>query len=53
MKFDKGIAKKYRQSIESAFETILEKGNDDHKRVMKAIVDSKITAAKHPIFSQL
>ena len=49
MKFDKGIAKKYRQSIESAFETILEKGNDDHKRVMKAIIDSKITICVHPV----
>lgn len=49
MKFDTGIAKKYRQSIESAFLTILEKGNDEHKRVMNAIIDSKITICVHPV----
>ena len=49
MKFDKGIAKKYRKSIESAFDTILEKGNDEHRRVMKAIIDSKITICVHPV----
>ncbi len=49
MKFDKGIAKKYRQSIDNAFDTILEKGNDEHRRVMQAIINSKITICVHPV----
>jgi len=34
MKFDKGIDRKYRQSVEDAFQTILDKGNDDHRMVL-------------------
>ncbi|MBX7172595.1 MAG: hypothetical protein K1X72_16625 [Pyrinomonadaceae bacterium] len=49
MKFDKGIAKKYRKSIEDAFQTILDKGNDSHKRVMKLIIDSKMTICCFPV----
>ncbi|CAN5302702.1 hypothetical protein BH10ACI1_BH10ACI1_02900 [soil metagenome] len=49
MKFDNGISKKYRQSVEEAFQTILEKGNDEHRRVMKAIIDSDITICVHPV----
>jgi len=49
MKFDEGIAKKYRQSIEDAFETILEKGNARHRRTMKLILDSKMIVCVHPV----
>lgn len=49
MKFDKGIAKKYRQSIEIAFATILEKGNDEHRRVMGGIMDSKMEVYVLPV----
>ena len=49
MKFDKGIAKKYRQSIKDAFNTILEKGNADHRRVMQAIIDSKMAIYVLPV----
>lgn len=49
MKFDKGIEKKYRKSIEDAFDTILVKGNAEHRRVMKAIIDSDITICVHPV----
>lgn len=49
MKFDKGIAKKYRQSIEDAFQTILEKGNEKHRRTMKMIVDSEMLVCVHPV----
>lgn len=49
MKFDKGIAKKYRQSVEDAFETILEKGNERHRRVMSAILDSKMLVRVLPV----
>lgn len=48
MKFDKGIAKKYRQSIDDAMETILEKGNQNHQIVMQAILDSNIVICVHP-----
>ena len=36
----KSIANKYRQSIDDAFATILDKGDEQHKRVMNAIIDS-------------
>ena len=49
MKFDKGIDKKYRQSIEAAFETIMEKGNARHRRTMKLILDSKMIVCVHPV----
>lgn len=49
MKFDKGIAKKYRKSIEDAFDTILNKGNRDHQRVMKLILDSKMIICCFPV----
>ncbi len=49
MKFDKGIAKKYRKSIEDAFETILDKGNERHRRTMKMILDSEMMVCVHPV----
>jgi hypothetical protein len=49
MKFDKGIAKKYRKSIEDAFATILEKGNEKHQRTMKLILDSEMLVCVHPV----
>ena len=49
MKFDKGIARKYRQSIEDAFQTILDKGNADHRRVVNLILDSKMTICVFPV----
>jgi hypothetical protein len=49
MKFDKGIAKKYRQSIERAFETIVAKGNDDHRDVAGHILDSKMLVRVLPV----
>jgi hypothetical protein len=49
MKFDKGIAKKYRQSIDDAFQTILDKGNDEHRRVMKLILDSRMIICVFPV----
>lgn len=49
MKFDKGIAKKYRQSIDEAFETILDKGNNDHRQVVNLILDSKMTICCFPV----
>lgn len=49
MKFDKGIAKKYRKSIEDAFETILEKGNARHRRTLELIFDSEMLVCVHPV----
>jgi hypothetical protein len=42
MKFENGIDKKYRRSIDDAFATILENGNEQHRRVMNAIIDSEM-----------
>ena len=42
MRFDNGIASKYRESIDAAFATILDKGDHQHKRVMRAILDSEM-----------
>lgn len=49
MKFEKGIAKKYRKSVEDAFDTIMARGNDDHKKVMGAILDSKMLVQVQPV----
>jgi hypothetical protein len=49
MKFDNGIARKYRRSIEDAFETILEKGNAKHRRTAKLILDSEMLIGCAPV----
>jgi len=49
MKFDKGIAKKYRKSIDEAMETILEKGNRFHQSVIRTILDSEVLICVHPV----
>ena len=49
MKFDRGIDKKYRQSVEDAFATIIEKGNDFHRHMMKEIVESKMLIRVTPV----
>ena len=49
MKFDRGIAKKYRQSVEDAFATILEKGNDFHRHMMNEILESKMLVRVRPV----
>ena len=48
MIFKQGIAKKYRQSIEDAFQTILDKGNEKHRRTAKLILDSGMIFDVHP-----
>lgn len=48
MKFKPGIAKKYRQSVEDAFQTILEKGNERHRRTIKLILESAMVIDVHP-----
>ncbi|NOT48206.1 MAG: hypothetical protein HOP17_10725 [Acidobacteria bacterium] len=49
MKFDKGIAKKYRKSVEDAFDTILEHGTDLQKHIANHIVKSKMLVRVGPV----
>jgi len=49
MKFDKGIEKKYRKSVEDAFAAIIEHGNDEHRRVMEAILESDLLIRVQPV----
>ena len=49
MRFEHGIDKKYRRSIEAAFDAILEKGNDDHREVANMILDSKMRVRVGPV----
>ena len=49
MRFDRGIDKKYRQSVEDAFATIIEKGDDFHRYMMNEIVESKMLVRVKPV----
>jgi hypothetical protein len=49
MKFEKGIAKKYRKSVEAAFDTILDKGNDLQKEIATHILKSKMLVRVKPV----
>jgi hypothetical protein len=49
MKFDKGIAKKYRQSIEDAFDTIINKGNKFQRFMMESIAKSEMIVCVFPV----
>lgn len=49
MKFDNGIAKKYRRSVEDAFDVILAHGNDLQKEIATHIVESKMLLRVKPV----
>ncbi|HLA95487.1 MAG TPA: hypothetical protein VK612_07185 [Pyrinomonadaceae bacterium] len=49
MKFDKGIEKKYRKSVEDAFDTILEKGNTLQKKIAGEILKSNMLVRVKPV----
>jgi hypothetical protein len=49
MKFERGIDKKYRKSIEQAFDVMLEKGNDSHREVAELILASKMRIRVGPV----
>lgn len=49
MRFEKGIDKKYRKSVEDAFAAIIEKGNDEHREVMTAIMRSDLLIRVKPV----
>ncbi|HYJ92703.1 MAG TPA: hypothetical protein VEV84_15440 [Pyrinomonadaceae bacterium] len=49
MKFDNGIGRKYRKSIEEALQSIMQQGNDEHRRVTDLILDSKMLIQVKPV----
>lgn len=49
MKFDQGIDKKYRRSVEDAFAAIIEKGNDFHRLMMDEIIGSEMLIRVQPV----
>jgi hypothetical protein len=49
MRFDNAVARKYRRSIEDAFETILDNGNEFHRRMIKNIVESEMLIQVFPV----
>jgi hypothetical protein len=49
MKFENGIARKYRHSIEAAFDVMLEKGNDSHREIAELMLESKMLIRVGPV----
>jgi hypothetical protein len=49
MRFDAGIAKEYRRSVEDAFDTIMEHGNDIHRMIAKHILKSDMLVQVKPV----
>jgi len=49
MKFDKGIDKEYRQSVEDAFAAIIANGNDFHRHMLNEIIESKMLVRVQPV----
>src|SRR5690349_2304781 len=49
MRFDSGIADKYRKSVDGALATIMAMGNEDHKRVTGAILESNMLVQVQPV----
>jgi hypothetical protein len=52
MKFERGIDERYRRSVEDAFATIVDRGNDFHRMMMHEIVESQMVVRVRPV-SQL
>lgn len=49
MKFENGIARKHRTSIENALAAIVEQGNDDHRMVTDLILNSRMLVQVKPV----
>ena len=49
MKFETGIDKRYRKSVEDAFATIIAKGNEEHREVMTEIMESDMLIRVKPV----
>ena len=49
MKFDKGIDERYRKSVDDAFDTILDKGNEFHRHMVTQILRSDMLVRVQPV----
>lgn len=49
MKFDRGIDRKYRRSVEDAFDAIIEHGNDLHRHIVRHILESEMLVRVQPV----
>lgn len=49
MRFDEGIERRYRKSVEDAFDAILDKGNDLHKEIANLILESEMLVRVRPV----
>ena len=49
MKFDLGIEKKYRRSVEDALDTIIASGTDEQRRIATLILDSEMEIRVKPV----
>ncbi len=49
MKFDKGVEKRFRQSIDDAISVILERGNELHREIIGVLVDSDMLIRVEPV----
>ena len=49
MRFDEGIAVKYRKSVDDALETIFSVGNEFHKRLADRILSSEMLVRVLPV----
>ncbi|MEO5859372.1 MAG: hypothetical protein ABIR33_10530, partial [Pyrinomonadaceae bacterium] len=49
MKFDNGIGRKYRKSVEDAFDAIMEHGSEMHRMIAKLILKSDMLVRVQPV----
>ena len=49
MKYQKGVARKYKKIIDAAVDVIVDIGTDQQKRVMKAIIESEMLICVGPV----
>ena len=49
MRFDGGIDRKYRKSVDEALKAIMEQGNDEHRQRSQLILDSKMLIQVKPV----
>ncbi|HMS09507.1 MAG TPA: hypothetical protein PKE66_08495, partial [Pyrinomonadaceae bacterium] len=49
MKFDNGIDRKYRRSVEEALEVIAERGTDEQKVIVRHILGSEMAVRVKPV----
>lgn len=49
MRFDDVVAKKHRRAVEAAFDKILSKGNETHRRTARLILESEMLVCVYPV----